>query len=77
MEWDRLVDLLQIRPFKRTKQDRDAQAKISQGKEFKDFDDSVHEAANIPKTHPNHKNHKNKKRGKQNRAQEVGGVNSY
>ena len=78
MEWDRLVDLLQIRPsFKRTKQDRDAQAKISQGDDFKVFDESVPDAANIPKTHPNHKNHKNKKRGKQTRAQEVGGVNSY
>ena len=77
MEWDRLVDLLQIRPFKRTKQERDAQAKISQGDDFNLFDDSVPEAAHIPKTHPNHKNHKNKKRGKQNRAQEVGGVNSY
>ena len=77
MEWDRLVDLLQIRPFKRTKEDRDAQAKISQSKDFKDFDDSVPEAANIPKLHRFTRIIKIKKRGKQNRVQEVGGVNSY
>ena len=50
MEWDRLVDLLQIRPAKRTKQEKDAQAKISQAESiFKDFDDTVTDAVSIPK----------------------------
>ena len=78
LEWDIFVDLLQIRPAKRTKQEKDAQAKIFQVESmFDDFENIVADAASIPKTKPNHKNHKNKKRGKQVRAQEVGGCNSY
>ena len=74
MERDRLVDLLQIRLAKRTKQEKDAQAKISQVESmFDEFDDAVTDGASIPKTIPNHKNHKKKKRGKQVRPQEVGG----
>ena len=57
LEWDRLEGLLQIRPFKRTKQEKDAQAKISLADSlFQDFDDTATDAASIPKTHPDHKN---------------------
>jgi len=76
-EWDRLVDLLQIRPYKRTKAEKDAQATISPAKDFKDFDENVPAAAHIPHLKPNHKNHKNKNRGKNQKPQEVGGLNCY
>ena len=79
LEWDRLVDLLRIRSYKRTKQEKDVQAMISQPEsKFQDHDGSADDAASIPKTNPNHKNRKikNSKRGKQYRSQEVGGCES-
>ena len=80
LEWDRLVDLLQTRPYKRTKQEKDVQAMISQPEsKFQDYEETADDAASIPKTHPNHKNRKNKdsNRGKQYRTHEVGGCDSY
>jgi len=67
VEWDRLVDLLQIRPHKRTQREKDVQAMISRPEsKFEDYEETADDAASIPKTHPNHKNRKNKngKRGK-------------
>ena len=79
LEWDRLVDLLQIRPYKRTQKEKDVQAMISQPEGFQIHDGSEDDAASIPSIKPNHKNRKNEnsKRGKQYRSQEVGGVESY
>ena len=80
MEWDRLVDLLQIRPYKRTQKEKDVQAMMSQSEsKFEDYEDTADDAASIPKTNPNHKNRKNEnnKRGKQYRTHEVGGCDSY
>ena len=79
LEWDRLVDLLQIRPYKRTQKEKDVQAMISQPERFQIHYGSDDDAASIPTIKPNHKNRKNIKseRGKQYRSQEVGGINSY
>ena len=74
------MNLLQIRPYKRTQKEKDVQAMISQPEsKFQDYDGSTDDAASIPKTNPNHKNRKNKnsKNGKQYRSQEVGGCESY
>ena len=75
LEWDRLVDLLQIRPYKRTQKEKDVQAMISQPERFQIHDSSDDDAASIPTiktgssdedavsiptTEPNHKNRKNK-----------------
>ena len=80
VEWDRLVDLLQTRPHKRTQREKDVQAMISRPEsKFEDYEETADDVASIPKTHPNHKNRKNinSKRGEQYRTQEVGGCESY
>ena len=79
-EWDRLVDLLQIRPAKyKNKQEKDAQARLTQASSLfgeTDLDETC--AANIPLTPTKSTKHKgNKKRGKGVRDPEVGGINSY
>ena len=69
LEWDRLVDLLQIRPYKRTQKEKDVQAMISQPERFQIHDGSDEDAASIPTIEPNHKNRKNKttRRGQRNK----------
>ena len=79
-EWDRLVDLLQIRPAKyKNKQEKDAQARLTQASSLfgeTDLDETC--SANIPVTLTKSTKHKgNKKRGKGVRDPEVGGINSY
>ena len=59
LEWDRLVDLLQIRPYKRTQKEKDVQAMISQPERFQIHDGSDEDVASIPTIEPNHKNRKN------------------
>ena len=75
LAWDRLVDLLQIRPYKSTQKEKDVQAMISQPERFQIHDSSDDDAASIPTIKPNcsdngaasvssiesnHKNRKNK-----------------
>ena len=76
-EWDRLVDLLQIRPAKyKNKQEKDAQARLTQVSSlFGETDLAETCSANIPVTPTKSTKHKgNKKRGKGVRDPEVGGI---